>query len=151
MRFEVQPALFFRGRKASDFKPVKLRDRNGQLSKPRPPRYFADRENRHYLALLVWFCFEQLKVIHNVYYMFLDSKCISIEQSSILPWNMHCNCWNKGRNVFSSIFHVSSTSNRYEFSESKSSIYIFWPNHWIKNIFGTLQVFNVIKFFIKNS
>jgi hypothetical protein len=50
MRFEDEPAEGFRGRTKGNFKPKK---RNGQPSGPRPPRYFPDRNGRHYLNLLV--------------------------------------------------------------------------------------------------
>lgn len=53
LRFEIDPALNFRGRKATDFKPKKSTKRNGESSEPMAPRYFADRENHHYLNLLV--------------------------------------------------------------------------------------------------
>ena len=53
MRLELEPALYFRGRKATDFKPKKSTKRNGKQAKPMAPRYFPDRENHHYLNLLV--------------------------------------------------------------------------------------------------
>ncbi|CAF2740304.1 unnamed protein product [Rotaria sp. Silwood2] len=53
MRFEIEPALEFRGRTAHDFKPKKAERRNGKPSEVRAPRYFADQNNRHYLNLLI--------------------------------------------------------------------------------------------------
>ncbi len=53
MKFEVEPILRFRGRTSHDFKPLKERNRNGEPSEIRPPRYFADRNNHHYFKLLV--------------------------------------------------------------------------------------------------
>ncbi|CAF1401178.1 unnamed protein product [Rotaria sordida] len=53
MKLEVEPALYFRGRKATDFKPKKSTTRKGKPSKPMAPRYFPDRENHHYLNLLI--------------------------------------------------------------------------------------------------
>jgi hypothetical protein len=53
MRFEVEPALQFRGRTPGDFKPTKALNRNGEPSTSRPPRYFADLNNNHFLNLLV--------------------------------------------------------------------------------------------------
>ncbi|CAF2510349.1 unnamed protein product [Rotaria sp. Silwood2] len=53
MRLEIKPALYFRGRKATDFKPKKSTKRNGKPSEPMAPRYFPDTENHHYLNLLI--------------------------------------------------------------------------------------------------
>jgi hypothetical protein len=53
MRFEVEPALKFRGRTSGDFKPTKPTNRDGEPSKARPPRYFADRNDKCVLILLV--------------------------------------------------------------------------------------------------
>ncbi len=53
MKFEVEPALKFCGRTQGDFKPKKRTNRRGEPSKPRPPRYFADRNNKRVLNLLV--------------------------------------------------------------------------------------------------
>jgi len=53
MKFEVEPALKFRGRTSHEFIPLNERKRNGGPSETRPPRYFADRNNHHYLKLLV--------------------------------------------------------------------------------------------------
>ena len=58
MRFEVEPALKFRGRTKHEFKPMKALTRKGQPSKPYPPRYFMDRNHRRYLNLLVCSCLE---------------------------------------------------------------------------------------------
>ncbi len=57
MRFEVEPALEFRGRTPGDFKPKKALNRKKKPSKARPPRYFADRNNNHFLNLLVCLLF----------------------------------------------------------------------------------------------
>jgi len=53
MKFEVEPALRFRGRTSHEFKPMKAQKRNGEASKAASPRYFADRDNHRYLNLLV--------------------------------------------------------------------------------------------------
>ncbi len=53
MKFEVQPALKFLGRTSSDFKPKKPTNRDSEPSEARPPRYFADRNNKRVLTLLV--------------------------------------------------------------------------------------------------
>jgi hypothetical protein len=53
MKFEVELALKFRGRTPGDFKPKKPTNRDGEPSEARPPRYFADRNNKHIFNLLV--------------------------------------------------------------------------------------------------
>jgi hypothetical protein len=53
MRFEIEPALKFRGRTKHEYKPKKPLKRNRQPSKPYSPRYFADRNGKHVLTLLV--------------------------------------------------------------------------------------------------
>ena len=53
MSLEIEPALYFRGRKNTDFRPKRSTKRNGKPSEPMAPRYFPDRENHHYLNLLV--------------------------------------------------------------------------------------------------
>jgi hypothetical protein len=53
MRFEVEPALKFRGRTPGDFKPKKPINCYGEPSEARSPRYFADRNNKRVLILLV--------------------------------------------------------------------------------------------------
>jgi hypothetical protein len=53
MRFEVELALKFRGRTPGDFKPKKPTNRDSEPSEARPPRYFADRNNKRVFNLLV--------------------------------------------------------------------------------------------------
>jgi hypothetical protein len=56
IRLEIEPTLKFRGRTSHEYKPMKALKRNSQPAKPRPPCYFADRKNNHYLNLLVCCC-----------------------------------------------------------------------------------------------
>jgi len=53
MKFQVEPALRFRGRTRHENKPKKELKRNGQKSKPNKPRHFADRNENHFFNLLV--------------------------------------------------------------------------------------------------
>ncbi|CAF1201775.1 unnamed protein product [Adineta steineri] len=53
IRFETEPAERFRGRALSDYVPKSETKRDGTKAKPRNPCYFADRNNEHYLNLLI--------------------------------------------------------------------------------------------------
>ncbi|CAF1426554.1 unnamed protein product [Adineta steineri] len=53
MRLKVKLAKKFRGRTRGDFIPKKKRNRKNEPSKPRPPRYFSDRNGKTYLNLLI--------------------------------------------------------------------------------------------------
>ncbi|CAF4374662.1 unnamed protein product [Rotaria sp. Silwood2] len=53
MQFETELAEKFRGRYSSDFEPKKTKKPNEKPSEPGAPRYFADRNNRNYLSLLI--------------------------------------------------------------------------------------------------
>ena len=53
MRLEVEPTLRFRGRTPGDFKRKKATNGDGEELTARPPRYFADRNGKTCLYLLV--------------------------------------------------------------------------------------------------
>ncbi|CAF1276398.1 unnamed protein product [Adineta steineri] len=53
MRFETDPIKVFRGRALSDYVPKSEKKRDGTKAKPRPPSYFPDCNNKHYLNLLI--------------------------------------------------------------------------------------------------
>ena len=53
IRLETEVINGFRGHRESDYKPKKALNRAGQLAHARRVNYFADRNNKHVLTLLV--------------------------------------------------------------------------------------------------
>ncbi len=62
MKFEVEPALRFRGRTSHEYKPKKA-------TKSNSPRHFADRNDQHAFNLLVCFFFFLNNAIEVIFFL----------------------------------------------------------------------------------
>ena len=70
MRLEVEPTLRFRGRTPGDFKRKKATNGDGEELTARPPRYFADRNGKTCLYLLVCLGFFNCSIDIIIFFRF---------------------------------------------------------------------------------